>query len=257
MDPTTYQQLAARTECDQEAARCRMYLGDGTTRLQAIRLNHAIIGALGELGELASELERWLYYGQPLDKANWKAELGDTLWYLALACNALGLDLGEVMEANIRKLQTRYPSKYSNDLAAESNRNRAQEQEALKQPRCTLAEAAEELHQDLNEGREDKLAVGATDREIVVYYYEQSTNVYVPSSFYGYPVVLRNLGRVQADPHKRTKAQVLEARKHGPAGGCCSDWADMIRCTCLEEAEGTTGCSIGNDPNCDHPNGKH
>ena len=35
---------------------------------------------------------------------------------------------------------------------------------------------------------------------------------------------------------RRTKAEVLEARRHGPAGGCCDRWADFQACDCLERA---------------------
>lgn len=128
MNPSEYQRLAARTECDQMAASHRMH---GYGNLLPIRLNHSIIGALGELGEMAGALERWIHYDRPLDRENLKEEIGDVLWYLAEACNALEIDMGEVMEANIRKLKARYPDKYSDERAAEENRNREAERVAL------------------------------------------------------------------------------------------------------------------------------
>lgn len=129
MNPTEYQQLAARTECDQEAAAKRRHYADteSSNPLVATRLNHAVIGLAGEAGELAGAVERWLYYGKGLDLPNVCEELGDSLWYIAFACNALGLSLEGIMQANIEKLRKRYPDKYSDFQAAEENRDRKAE----------------------------------------------------------------------------------------------------------------------------------
>lgn len=143
MNPSEYQRAAARTECDQRHSLGRfnataVHPGGLEDWLLPVRLNHAVIGLAGEAGELAGLVEKWLYYGQALDPARWKDELGDCLWYIALACNALGLDLGEVMEANIRKLRARYPEGYADALAAERDRQAeaaALEQQALVQVR--------------------------------------------------------------------------------------------------------------------------
>ena len=121
MKPNEYQALAQRTECDQDKSRLRMG-GIGTSLNLPIRLNHAVIGAMGEIGELAGAVERWIYYGQRLDLPNIKEELGDALWYIALACNAVGIELEDVMEANIRKLRVRYPEKYNDERAAVRDR---------------------------------------------------------------------------------------------------------------------------------------
>lgn len=126
--PAEYQELAARTECDQRAARARYANPDA---LSPVRLNHAVIGMMGEVGELAAAVERWLHYGQALDLGNIREEVGDVLWYVALACNTLDLDMGSIMEANIRKLRTRYPEKYRDELAREENRNRAAELKSM------------------------------------------------------------------------------------------------------------------------------
>ncbi len=130
MNPNEYQKLAQRTECDQEKSRIN-YLTWQPDRLLPIRLNHAVIGMTGEVGELASTMQKWLHYGQPLDKVNVEEELGDLLWYVALACNALGVSMESVMEKNIAKLKKRYPDKYTEELAREENRNRESERRAL------------------------------------------------------------------------------------------------------------------------------
>ena len=40
-------------------------------------------------------------------------ELGDILWYLSNACNALNINLQQVMEENERKIRARYPEGFS------------------------------------------------------------------------------------------------------------------------------------------------
>lgn len=150
MDAKEYQELAARTECDQEAARMRMAgytreanqatpslvtgeagVGRPDSRYAPIRLNHGALGIAKECGELLRLLEKWIYYGQTLDVQGVKDELGDICWYLALASNAVGLDVGEIMQANIRKLAVRYPERYSDERAAEIGRNRDAERAAV------------------------------------------------------------------------------------------------------------------------------
>ena len=131
MQPSRYQQLAARTECDQEAAQQRVGDPEGKPPQMMVRLLHACLGLTGEVGEMAATTEHWVYYGHPLDKTNLKEEIGDCLWYLALACNALGWDMGQVMAANIAKLQERYPDKYTDDQALEINRDRVAERSVV------------------------------------------------------------------------------------------------------------------------------
>ena len=91
MNPNDYQKLAKRTECDEELASQRKVVED-TTHLpyfRATRLTHAAFGLSSEIGEFNDALKKWLYYGQELDETNLAEELGDLLWYVALACNAL------------------------------------------------------------------------------------------------------------------------------------------------------------------------
>lgn len=76
-------------------------------------LVHAQIGILTEAGEFASEVKRCAIYGAALDQAkidHMHEELGDILWYIAVACDALGTTMKSLAEANIAKLEKRYPS---------------------------------------------------------------------------------------------------------------------------------------------------
>lgn len=138
MNPNEYQKLALRTECDQLKSSERLTVGSSFNpmdrprqfmSLSRVRLNHAVTGMTGELGELATALEGWVYYGKDLNINNVKEELGDLCWYIAEACNALNLSFSDVLKANIEKLKVRYPEKYTDELAA--NRDLEAEAKAL------------------------------------------------------------------------------------------------------------------------------
>lgn len=114
--PDEYVRLAMRTECEELEPLARMCPLNGDPLLP-IRLAHALLGISGEAGELSENVKKWIFYGRPLDRQEMKEELGDLLWYVALACNALGVPLSEVMEANISKLKSRFPEKFTTDRA--------------------------------------------------------------------------------------------------------------------------------------------
>jgi NTP pyrophosphatase (non-canonical NTP hydrolase) len=85
-------------------------------------LAHAALGLATESGEFATEAKRAFIYGKPIDDAmrrHMLEELGDILWYVAMACEHLEVPLHSVAKANIDKLQKRYPERYS-DGAAEA-----------------------------------------------------------------------------------------------------------------------------------------
>ena len=70
------------------------------------------IGLSSEAGELNEIVKKVVFQGKPLEKEvvfHMKRELGDILWYWTNACRSLQLDPQEVMEENVRKLQSRYP----------------------------------------------------------------------------------------------------------------------------------------------------
>lgn len=134
MTPNEYQQLALRTECNQEVSRVRMSgwtpdEDDGEVARIPIRLNHSVIGIAGEVGELAAAVEKWIYYSRPLDIDNLVEEYGDMLWYIAEGLNAIGVSLEDVMIKNIRKLRARYPEQYTDEK--EENRDREAERRAM------------------------------------------------------------------------------------------------------------------------------
>lgn len=115
-----YQADAYRTEAPIDEAMIAR-----SSNPELIRLEHAAYGLVGEVGEFIDQLKKHKYYGKSLDYVNLEEEIGDCMWYIALACNALGVDLQKVMDTNIAKLKVRFPHKYNQhdvlnrDLAAE------------------------------------------------------------------------------------------------------------------------------------------
>lgn len=128
MDAKQYQRLALRTMADQQTIHDRMCL----IGPKATQLDGAIRGLMDEVGELASAAKKWLEYGQLLDVNNVIEECGDALWRIAQVLDAVGWDVETAMNANIAKLQRRYPVKYEDELAAESGRQREDEARAVR-----------------------------------------------------------------------------------------------------------------------------
>ena len=72
----------------------------------------AAIGLAAEGGEFAELPKKIVFQGKPCDEDtifHMKRELGDIMWYWVNACRALGLDPNDVVEENVRKLESRYP----------------------------------------------------------------------------------------------------------------------------------------------------
>lgn len=129
MKPLDYQRAAMKTRCPQDQALTRIGktpapINDGNAGAQIL---HSVLGLTGEVGELASAIEKYAYYNQQFDVTNVQEEIGDVLWYIAELCSALNMDMGYIMESNIRKLKQRYPDKFEETLAVEENRDREAE----------------------------------------------------------------------------------------------------------------------------------
>lgn len=95
----------------------------------SIDLLHAAIGCATEAGEFLDAMKKCMFYGKTLDMTNVKEELGDMLWYITLAADALGCSVTELMIQNTRKLESRYGSVFTADAA--QNRNLEAERKTL------------------------------------------------------------------------------------------------------------------------------
>ena len=89
-------------------------LADGThgTDVNVPLLITACMGLAAEAGEFIEVPKKIIFQGKPLNEENlfhMKRELGDVMWYWINACRALNLDPNDVIDENVRKLETRYP----------------------------------------------------------------------------------------------------------------------------------------------------
>lgn len=100
----------------QEGARRTMDL----SLMSEEKLDHAILGLTSEAGEAAGILQK-VYQGHPhplideVEEAHMIKELGDCLWMLAEAADALGVSLDYIARTNIEKLKVRYPLGFEAD----------------------------------------------------------------------------------------------------------------------------------------------
>ncbi len=82
-----------------------VYPGAGTN------LTYPALGLCGEAGEVAEKVKKALRDDggvlSPERRAALAGELGDVLWYLAQVATEAGLDLAEVAEGNLAKLDDR------------------------------------------------------------------------------------------------------------------------------------------------------
>ena len=101
MDINEYQKLAMRT------------LNPKIEKKEII-LN-ASMGLCGESGEVIDLVKKHLFQGHDLDEKVLIKELGDVAWYLAEAATALNVNLSEILEKNIKKLENRFPDGFNSN----------------------------------------------------------------------------------------------------------------------------------------------
>jgi len=85
---------------------------DGGPDVNVPLLLTACLGLAAESGEFIEIPKKMFFQGKPLTEDNvfhMKRELGDVMWYWINACRALRLDPNEVIDENVRKLESRYP----------------------------------------------------------------------------------------------------------------------------------------------------
>lgn len=94
MNPNEYQKLCMRT----------------ANKLDRFKLIvNGAMGLCGEAGEVIDLIKKWAFQGHTLHRQDIEEELGDVLWYVAILCEGIGLNMEEVMQKNIEKLKRRYP----------------------------------------------------------------------------------------------------------------------------------------------------
>lgn len=72
-------------------------------------LMNGVLGLCGESGEVADLVKKTTFQGHELNAERVAEELGDVAWYLAVAAEAIGYSLDDILQMNIDKLLKRYP----------------------------------------------------------------------------------------------------------------------------------------------------
>ena len=75
-------------------------------------MEYLTLGLTGEAGEIANKVKKFIRDGAPPDEYEAKKieiayEIGDVMWYCAVLAEEMGMDLGHIMENNLRKLADR------------------------------------------------------------------------------------------------------------------------------------------------------
>lgn len=76
-------------------------------------LDMCAMGVAGEGGEVVDMLKKVRFQGHEFDPEHFIKELGDVMYYVAVAAHTVGASLSDVMEANVKKLRKRYPEGFS------------------------------------------------------------------------------------------------------------------------------------------------
>lgn len=108
MQPTEYIAQAKRTDLPEY-----LTMEERMLNLPHLRLLHAAMGITTEAGEFMDAFKKHFLYGKQLDVINLKEELGDILWYIAIAADELGISFESIMQTNIDKLKKRFPEKFT------------------------------------------------------------------------------------------------------------------------------------------------
>lgn len=99
---------------------------------KTIRNLHGVVGITTESGELIEALLKRFFTGLEIDSVNMMEEAGgDVPWYQAILADANGYTFDQGQEAVIKKLQARFPDKFTEGHAI--NRNLETERNVLEQ----------------------------------------------------------------------------------------------------------------------------
>lgn len=108
---------------------CEMAIADIDLRVTSVKMYAApeyhlsgneqmlIWCALGLGGEAGEVMDTVMALADPSAHGSMVKELGDGLWYNAAICTLLGVQMGDVMQANIDKLKKRFPDGWGSEAS--------------------------------------------------------------------------------------------------------------------------------------------
>jgi NTP pyrophosphatase (non-canonical NTP hydrolase) len=85
------------------------FFGDAKHNIPEEDITHAVLGLVGEAGEVVEVYKKGRYYkDKSLDELSLATELGDVLFYVTAIANETGYSLEDLMTINTNKLRKRY-----------------------------------------------------------------------------------------------------------------------------------------------------
>jgi NTP pyrophosphatase (non-canonical NTP hydrolase) len=95
--------------------RIDVFVGELPLIPKQLSLLEGTLGMVDEAGEVAELVDRHVIQGKPVEnfKEMITKELGDVMWYIAETAKAVDVNLEDVAQANIKKLEARYPGGFT------------------------------------------------------------------------------------------------------------------------------------------------
>ena len=83
--------------------------------------DHALLGIVSEVGEIADAIKKTEIYGKPPADGDGGIyeEIGDLMFYVCMLANSQGFQLVDALAANMDKLNKRYKGGFTRDEAIE------------------------------------------------------------------------------------------------------------------------------------------
>lgn len=86
-----------------------------------LRLSNAVLGLIGECGEVVEHIKKHLFHGHSLDIQAILVEIGDVYFYLG----ALEIELGVLREQAELRVQEKLLKRYPDGFSSEKSTNRS------------------------------------------------------------------------------------------------------------------------------------
>lgn len=144
--------------------RVDVFVGELPLSPASMSLLEGTLGIVDESGEVAELVDRHIIQGKPVEnfKELLKKELGDVMWYMAETAKAADLTLQEIAEANVAKLEKRYPGGFTVDASV----NREEEERIKDDSNVALLEEVKNVFDEIFVDDEGKIILKASELKI-------------------------------------------------------------------------------------------